>query len=369
MTRKGPMLVALVVLLSASVPGLAQQASRLVSPEVHPDRRVTFRLQAPKVEEVLLSGEFLTEAKKLNKGDDGIWSLTIGPLEPEIYEYEYTIDGVQTIDPANATVRNGVRTTASLVNVPGAQPAFYDARAVPHGKVEVRWYDSRSIGTTRRAYVYTPPTYDAGEETRYPVLYLLHGADGDDSVWTWLGRANLILDNLIADGKMAPMVVVMPFGYSGPLNAITDRGRDRAAFENDLLRDLIPFVEGSYRVAGDRGHRALAGLSMGGGQALTIGLNHLETFSRVAGFSSAVRNAEETFKEFAGKPDAANRQLRLLWVGCGTEDSLFDANKQFSEFLTGKGIKHTFRPSDGAHTWIVWRHYLAEVAPLLFPGT
>jgi enterochelin esterase family protein len=257
-----------------------------------------------------------------------------------------------------------------MVEVPGDGPMFYDTRAVPHGTVQARLYSSKSLDRERRLYVYTPPGYERST-ARYPVLYLLHGASGDDSIWTWIGHANLILDNLMADGKLKPLVVVMPDGYAyPPIGPVPAGANQRAGFERDLLGDILPFVQTNYRVYADRDHRAIAGLSMGGGQALSIGLGHLDLFSRVAGFSSALvgqNNFTETYAGLVGNPRKANDQLKLLWTGCGTDDTLFNANKSFADFLESSNIKHTFRPSEGAHTWQVWRRYLAEVAPLLFP--
>jgi enterochelin esterase family protein len=223
------------------------------------------------------------------------------------------------------------------------------------------------VGAERRLFIYTPPGYDGGS-ARYPVLYLLHGADGDETAWTAFGRANLILDNLIAEKRLRPLVVVMPFGYAHPPVAGVDADRQRADFTKDLIDDAIPFVQASYRVHADRDHRALVGLSMGGGQALSIGLSRLDLFSRVAAFSGAVsRTPAETYRAFASNVKKANDDLELLWIGCGSEDGLFAPNKEFSEFLKSKGINHTFHASDGGHTWIVWRRYLRDVAPLLFP--
>jgi enterochelin esterase-like enzyme len=307
----------------------------------------------------------------MQKDAGGVWSVTIGPVDPDIYEYEFSVDGLTIIDPRNERVKYNSRpsTVSSLLDVTGAGPRFFDIQRVPHGSVEVRWYQSRAVDGVRRVHVYTPPGYAAGRD-RLPVLYLLHGADGDDSAWTAFGRANHILDNLIAEGKITPMVVVMPFGYARPPAGGTPAEQQRADFERDLIGDLIPFVQANYRVRTDRGHRALVGLSMGGGQALSIGLSHTDLFSRVVGFSAAVpRDPAARFKEVIADASQMNKDLSLLWVGCGTEDSLFDANKAFSTYLSGGGVKHTFRATAGAHTWSVWRQYLLEVAPLLFPKT
>ena len=225
------------------------------------------------------------ERPALTKGADGVWSVTVGPLEPEIYEYHFTVDGVDNLDQRNPVIKYNSRPNLieSVLEVRGPSPAFYDLKPVPHGTVEIRYYPSKSTGTTRRAFIYTPPNYERST-ARLPVLYLLHGGDGDETVWTQFGRANLILDNLIADKRAAPMVVVMPFAYAYPWHAGVPADKQRADFQKDLLTDLIPFVQSNYRVSADRDHRALAGLSMGGDLTLAIGPRNLDTFSRLAVF-------------------------------------------------------------------------------------
>ena len=344
-------------------PALAQRGGPAVrSPEILPDGRVTFRLAAPNASEVRVNGDFLKAPEPLQKDERGVWSVTVGPVTPEIYTYVLAV--------------NGVATTRGRLEVPGATPMFYDLRPVPHGAVEQRWYSSSTVQGVRRAFVYTPPNYSRSSE-RYPVLYLLHGAGGDESGWTETGRAHFILDNLIADGKLKPMVIVMPYGYAYPPSSPLADGpdamrRQRDGFSRDLIEDLIPFVQANYRVHPDRDHRAIAGLSLGGGQALGIGLSHLDLFSRVAGFSSALGAVTSPqaggldLKAIAADSKKLNDHLKLLWVGCGTEDTLFTSNKEFAGLLASSGVRHTFHVSGGAHTWQVWRRYLSEVAPLLF---
>jgi len=340
------------------------------SPEIAADGRVTFRLAAPSASSVSLTGEFMKGSKALEKSAAGLWSVTVGPIAPEIYNYNFTIDGVRTIDPANPKVKTGSTpsTIQSILEIPNLQPAFYDARPVPHGEIRTHWYESKALNTTRRLTVYTPPGYDRSAGNRYPVLYLFHGANADETAWTRLGRVNLILDNLLADGKSKPFLVVMPFGYGVPPGTPSAPGANTAAFSRDLLEDVIPFVESHYRAYTDREHRAIAGLSMGGGEALAIGLNHLEQFSYVSGFSPGIRIPEfpKSYGTFLSNPKVANQKLHLLWLGCGTDDSLFPASDALSKQLDDAGIKHVFKRSEGAHTWINWRHYLNEFAPLLF---
>jgi enterochelin esterase-like enzyme len=344
------------------------------SPEIDPAGRITFRLFAPKASQVLLRADFLKERQPLTRDEKGLWSVTLGPVEPDIYTYEFHVDGVRTIDPNNPSVKYTSRPseTSSQVEAPAREPMFYAARPSAHGVVQIHWYHSKSLETERRLHVYTPPGYERGSR-RYPAIYLLHGAGGDDGVWVALGRVNLILDNLIAEGKLAPVVVVMPYGYAAnptPLSAaaILPPDRQRAGFERDLINDVIPYVQANYRVETGRENRAIAGLSMGGGQALEIGLKHPELFSRVAGFSSGlVRGVTEGIEKLAGNAKDLNEQYRLIWIGCGTEDRLYPANRQFSELLSKKGVQHTWKSTGGGHTWQVWRRYFHESAPLMFP--
>jgi enterochelin esterase-like enzyme len=357
-------------ILACIIPsGWAQNPPALHSPEIAADRSVTFRVRAPKATEIILTGEFMRGNKPLQKSGDGVWSVTVGPLEPEIYNYNFTIDGVKTIDPNNPEVKSGSTpsTISSILEIRGAHPAFYDAQNVPHGEIHTIWYESKSLKTIRRMTIYTPPGYDRGN-TRYPALYLFHGANADETAWTRLGRVNLILDNLLAAGKSKPFVVVMPFGYGVPPGSPSAPGENTTQFGRDLMEDVIPFVDSHYRVYNDRAQRAIAGLSMGGGESLEIGLSHLELFSYVGGFSAALRPAEfqKTYGRLTSDPQAANRKLKLLWIGCGTDDTLFPAAESFSKFLDAGKVKHVLKQSEGAHTWMVWRRYLYEFAPQLF---
>jgi enterochelin esterase family protein len=359
---------ALLVLLF--VPGAyAQQARQIVSPDILADGRVTFRLNAPKADEVILTGEFLDGPRNFAKDADGVWSVTVGPVAPEVYHYNFTIDGVRTIDPSNPQLKTGstASTITSVLEIRHPSLAFYDAQPVPHGDIRTHWYHSKSLDSVRRLTVYTPPGYDKNRSSRYPVLYLFHGANADENAWYRLGRANLILDNLLAAGKIHPFIVVMPFGYGvTPGGPQTD---NTAKFGKDLIEDVIPYIESSYRAFTDRGNRAIVGLSMGGGQALGIGLNNVDLFSYVGGFSSGLGNSAnypKTYAKLVANADEANKRLKLVWIGCGTEDGQFAQSKSLSEFLTANNVKHTFRETSGAHTWMVWRRYLHEISPLLF---
>jgi enterochelin esterase-like enzyme len=365
-------LLSLLAFLTVAAPASAQERPRPVrSPEVHADRRVTFRIRVPEAESVAVSGEFMDGERALAKGADGVWSVTLGPLEPEVYEYQFTIDGMTFLDPRNPRVKTnqGPADISSLLTVRGREPFFFDPMPGPHGTVEIRTYDSRVTGMSRQVYVYTPPGYETMSEP-LPVLYLLHGADGEDRSWTMLGRAHTILDNLITSGESMPMVIVMPYGYAYSWDHGASGEQQQADFLADLQTELIPFIESSYRVSTDRADRALAGLSRGGSQTLTIGLRHLELFSRLGVFSaSGGAEPEVRFADVAESADRVNRMLDLFWIGMGTEDGGHGRAVLLHEFLAQAGIEHTFREIPGAHTWIVWRQFLHELAPQLWRST
>lgn len=341
------------------------QPPPVVSPEVHTDRRVTFRLRAPQAREVVVSGEWAGGRTAMTKDSDGVWSATVGPIAPDLYGYSFTVDGLQMLDPANSQVKPMRSFRTSILDVPGDKPLPHDFQNAPHGVIRVHTYRSKAIGVKRGLQIYTPPGYDRNANARYPTLYLFHGSGDNEATWTALGRAHLILDNLIAQGKAKPMVVVMTDGHAAPTTP-EGRARNTELFKRDLLDDVMPFVEANYRVKPDRLNRAIIGLSMGGGQALTIGLNHPELFAWVGGMSSALNAPQQTFATALADAKATNAKYKLLWFACGKDDFLLKANQQFDELLSSKGVNHTFRLTEGNHSWPVWRRYLAEFAPLLF---
>jgi enterochelin esterase family protein len=258
-----------------------------------------------------------------------------------------------------------------MFEVPADKPAPYDIQPVPHGTVHINWYQSASLNALRSLYVYTPPGYEEGK-AKYPVLYLLHGSGDTEAGWVDVGRANLILDNLIAAGSAKPMIVVMPYGRPLPdVMLVPSAGRGPAnadtLFGTDLLQDVIPYVEKLYRVSAKADDRGIAGLSMGGGQTLSIGLTHLDTFHYIGAFSAAARgNPEKQFKGFLADSAAANKKLKLFYIACGKADGLFPASQALSDALDKHDIKHTFAPSEEGHVWRNWRNYLADLAPKLF---
>lgn len=355
------------ILTSLTVIAQSPRFDTLVSPEVHPDRRVTFRVRATNATEVTLLGDWMAPETKqaMTRDGQGVWSVTVGPLDPGLAIYTFTIDGVTTPDPVNPRIKLRARTSASLVDVRGDPPELWEARDVPHGKVEVNWEKSRITGDTRAYCVYIPPGYKAGGWKRYPVLFLLHGNNDTAAGWTDVGKANFILDNLIAEKRAVPMIVVMPFGHAVPF--VGPQSNNTAMVERYLIEEVMPQVEKKYRVARGRENCAIVGLSMGGGHALHIGLSHLDRFSAVAAFSSAVpRDFETRFQSLLAEPDVANKKLKLLWIGCGRQDSAFDRNRNLSELLTSHKIRNTFHATEGLHNFAIWRRYLIEVAPLLF---
>ena len=368
--------VAVLLCVFFTVYGLTwSQNDNIVSPEVSEDGMVTFRLYAPKAESVIVTGDFGDPAD-MKKNADGLWSVTIGPIEPEEYIYYYLLDSVRMLDPYNPRVKIGyvVTTTVSLLEVPTSEPAFYDVQDVPHGEIRTHVYKSKSNNVTRELTVYLPPGYDESN-TSYPVLYLLHGFANDQHSWHKHGRANEILDNLLAQDAIDPFIVVMPLGYGGVRvngdgTGIQPEGvrGDPDLYGRDILEDIIPMIEEKYRTIPDRNHRAIMGFSMGGGQAARFGLGNLDHFSYIGVMSAGMRGGMdvEPLKTLAANADKANDMIDLLWVACGRDDFAFEGAKMFSENLNKIGIKHTFNETEGEHHWRVWRRYLREVAPLLF---
>jgi enterochelin esterase family protein len=357
-----------IALFLATAGAQPQPPSSVVSPEVHSDRRVTFRVRAPKSAEVTFFGDWMApnSREKMTRGDDGVWSITAGPLPPSIYLYTFTVDGVTIADPVNPRVKLRSQTSASMVEIPSDPPALWQIRDVPHGSVVINWQHSKVLGDPRWIWVYTPPGYES-DRRRYPVLYLLHGSNDTAGGWTLAGNANFILDNLLAERKAVPMIIVMPYGHAVPFGSPRElQVKNVARFEEYLLQDVIPFIEGKYRTAPGRQNRVIAGLSMGGGQSLTIGFAHPELFSAVGAFSAAPVDFEQRFKSVLANPTQANSQYKLVWIGCGRQDTLFERSEKLSKLLEANHIRHTFRPTEGAHTFTVWRQYLGEFLPLVF---
>ncbi len=362
------------------------------SPDVHDDRRVTFRLRAPDASRVELVGEVLQGAgpQAMTRGADGIWSITVGPLPPEIWIYNFRVEGVDLPDPANISQMPRAAGTAisSFVEVPGGGAAFYDARPVPHGDVRMVLYESKAIGVNRYLWVYTPPNYDTSR-ARYPVYYLLHGNGETQSGWVMNGRANIILDNLIAEGRAAPMVVVMPHGHPiqsasvGAPVVVPPYGGDPGMlnftlFTRDLLDQIIPLVERTYRVDADPAHRAIGGLSMGGFQSIEIGLAHPELFGYVLAYSGGFGalgpqppaepiETQAPWTRLLANAPATQKNLRLLFLGCGQrETGMLAPGQRLVRLLQERGIDARWADHPGGHVFSVWRNLLHESVPLLF---
>lgn len=337
----------------------------VISPEVQPDRRVTFRLFAPDANSVEVNIQFAQRPVPMSRDSSGLWSAILGPAEPNIYEYSLIVDGLQIVDPSNSWFKVWMRTTKNLVLVPGDKPMFFEEQNVPHGTIHIHKYRSKSLGITRGLYVYTPPGYETSKNVRYPVLYLLHGLGDSEDAWTVVGRANVIVDNLLAENKAKPMVIVMPYGHTPSAPPDMSSIDKYADFEKDLTDNVIPYIQKQYHVSRDQKDRAIAGLSMGGGQSLTVGLGNLKLFGWIGAFSSAVPPKQKLDKLLA-EPKSINKRLSLLWIGCGNEDFLFQLNQKFLERLNAENIRHIGRITGGTHEWRVWRSYLNEFVPLLF---
>jgi enterochelin esterase family protein len=382
--------LALAGLLALATPQASAQPQRrprtpndtLRSVEVAPDHKVTFRIYAPKADEVSVRGDF--GDGKLTKDDQGVWSVTVGPLTPDYYSYTFNVDGVRTVDPKNPLIKQGIGSVDSMFLVPGAEAEFEALKEVPHGEIRVDWYRSGTLDTQRSLHVYTPPGYE-GTSEQYPVLYLLHGGGDDDAGWSTIGRAGFILDNLLAEKKAVPMIVVMPNGSlprpanlppftpgtppSPEFRAAMEAAQGR--FTDELLKEVVPFVEKHYRAIRDHEHRAIAGLSMGGGQTLRVLTTHPDEFAYVGIWSAGLfgGNADEFAKRneaFLKDAERVNRAVKLLSISVGDKDFLLGGSKALDELFEKHGIKHEMHTSGGGHTWSNWRHYLAELAPRLF---
>jgi len=347
---------------------------RLITPEVHSDNSVTFRFRAPNAQEVKLTREGIPDPFPMQKDENGVWTVNTPPWPPDYYGYSILVDGVRNIDPNNHLLKPNLLNNENEVHIQGPPSLPWELNDVPHGEIHHHFYHSTVANDDRDYYVYTPPSYDPSAKTTYPVLYLLHGYSDDASGWTAVGRENVIFDNLIAQGKAKPMIVVMPLGYGtmqmitlgwGVWNRQDIRDENITKFRDALLTEVMPKVESEYRVKDDRESRAIAGLSMGGSESLLTGLNNLDKFAWVGSFSAG-GIPDDFAKDFPNLDSKANQRLKLLWIACGTEDRLITPNRNLREWLKQKGIEHTDIETPGMHTWMVWRRNLAAFAPLLF---
>ncbi len=366
--------------LAALTPASGQEggSEAVRSPEVHADGRVTLRRHAPDASDVklVLAGGLPVS---MSRGEEGVWSLTTEPLPPDFYTYYFLLDGAPAGDPANPIGKPVITGgQEGLLHVPGPDTLVWEEGDVPRGALDRHVYESRLFGEERELWVYTPPGYGMeGNGHRYPVLYLLHGVMEDARAWTTAGRADVILDNLIERGEVEPMLVVMPLGYGfadapgrarellGPI----DHRPIMDAFAESLLREIVPLVERSYSVRADADSRAIAGVSMGGSQALYIGLNHSDRYRWIVSMSGALIMYAGRFDEFFPHVSASLEPVRLISMTTGTEDFLLGINRRFSEWLRAQGVALSYQDTPGGHTWGVWRRSLASIAPLLFKPT
>jgi len=391
-----------IVIALLGLTGLVQAQEALFSgqqvssPQVNDDKSVTFRLVAPQADTVQVTGDFLPSVKVdtpmgkvdgpgkalLSKNEEGVWTYTTSVLAPELYNYAFIVDGFKTTDPANPFLIRDVASVTNIFIVPGEQADLYRVQDVPHGTVASRWYDAKTLGFDRKISIYTPPGYETST-AEYPVLYLLHGAGGDEEAWLSLGRTAQIMDNLIAQGKAEPMLVVMPNGNVGQdaapgagsagyytpqfMTPETMNGKYEAQF-----KDIISFVESNYRVKADKAHRAIAGLSMGGYHSLHISRHYPNTFDYIGLFSAAIMARED--KSGAGVYDNFEETLetqkdngyQLYWIAIGKTDFLYEANKEYRTMLDKMDMPYEYTESEGGHIWRNWRVYLSEFVPLLF---
>ena len=392
-------LLAILFMAACGMQVSAQQnlfvAQDIESAIVHDDNTVTFNFKAPDAGKVQIAGDFAEKAEgqhiggmvgagliDMAKKAEGIWTYTTKPLKSELYSYQFMVDGVPTLDPNNVYVYRDFATLSNVFIVGNGQADLYKVNKVPHGTLSHQWYHSDGLKTDRRINIFTPAGYEQSGDKKYPVLYLLHGAGGDEDEWVTFGRATQILDNLIVQGKAVPMIVVMPNGHAGMEAAPGEsswgfykpihlkEGTMDGAFEENF-HEIIDFVEANYRVQADKNHRAIAGLSMGGFHAMHISRYYENAFDYVGLFSAAVmerpgqdkgvyRNFKETLKK-----QIANG-MKLYWIGIGRDDFLYEANADFRTRLDKLGLKYEFLETEGGHVWTCWRTYLSVFVPKLF---
>jgi enterochelin esterase family protein len=380
----------------SAAPARAAAAPSPVSPEILPDKRVTFRLAAPKAAEVTLAGDWEGgSGVAMQKDASGVWSVTVGPLKPELWSYTFSVDGVRALDPGNPDNKRDGRRIENILLIPGPESSLYEHRTdVPHGNVTQAWYPSPTLKMTRRLYIYTPPGYEASS-ARYPVLYLHHGGGGDEDAWTSLGRAPQILDNLIAQGKAKPMIVVMPNmnanQYVAQGSALASTAAPAAprtasaanapaartpgtgswqldpypgSYAESIAKDIIPYIEKNYRTDAKPEGRAVVGLSMGGGPVVSVSNNNPAMFGYIGIFSSRPAADESMAKAYAALKAAG--AVKLYWVSAGTTDFANAGAKAIYELVKKTGFNSKFMETPGGHAWAVWRIHISELAPLLF---
>lgn len=376
--------ISIAAIALACLAAQAQQAlwsrANVVSPQINDDGSVTFRLNAPETRKAIVAGDFTTREGKdigfgeMTRNEQGVWEFTTPPLRSELYSYTFVVDGVRMCDPSNVYINRDVASVMNILIVDGDRGDLYKVNDVPHGSVKRCWYDSPTLGKQRRMTVYTPAGYEQGKE-KYPVLYLLHGAGGDEEAWMTLGRTSQIMDNLIAEGRCRPMIVVMtngnPWQQAAPGESAAGMVQPAMKFDpsqksfEEAFGDVMTYVESNYRTIRKKEARAVAGLSMGGGHSFNISRMYPDKFDYVGLFSAAVRNVEdpEVAASLAAQRD---KGFKLYWIACGNTDFLYQANRDYMKYLDSIGFPYVYRESDGGHIWRNWRIYLSEFAPMLF---
>jgi len=375
-------LMGLLSILSGLALAQPPRGPLVASPQVNPDKTITFRYLSPTAKSVELSAQFEKGPVAMTKDAQGIWSVTVGPVKPDIYPYSFRVNGVTVMDPANVAFFPNERFKASLVDVPGDTPLIHAMQDVPHGTITYEYYPSME-GTTGSLVVYTPPGYDNNPRQKYPVYYLISGTTDTEETFFKVGRTNLILDNLIAEGKAKPMIIVMPYGNiaarvaeqkggSKPADPTVRDGADAVKrstdFAADLVKHVIPYVEKNYRALPNRENRAIGGFSRGGGQTLRTAFAHLDQFAWVCAYSSYLspQEMERSYPGIVSNPQQTNQQLKLLWVSVGSDDFLYKGTVEFMDYLKAKQVNFKSLITDGGHTWMNVKTYVAATTPLLF---
>lgn len=377
--------ISLLLLILVPFAGLTQppRGPFVISPKVNSDKTVTFSYLAPNAKTVLLGGsQFGQTDVPLTKNAEGVWSVTVGPIKPDIYPYSFKVDGVTVMDPANVAFFPNERFKASLVEIPSDEPAIYALKNVPHGSITYEYYPSVE-GSTGTVVVYTPAGYTKETAKKYPVYYLISGTTDTEETFWKVGKVNQMLDNMIAAGTAKPMIVVMPYG--NPLAKIAEQtGKDKPAdvmsrdgddalrrmklFETDLVSHVIPYIEKNYRTINNRDNRAIGGFSRGGGQTLRTAFNNVDKFAYVCSYASYISPAEmdKSFTNIVSNPAKINKDFKLLWSGIGTDDFLYKGTVEFEDYLKAKKINYKSYVTDGGHTWMNVKKYLNETLPVLF---
>ncbi|MBN2001293.1 esterase [candidate division KSB1 bacterium] len=366
-------LVLFITILGASTSVTAQpmRGPLVVSPQVNPDNTVIFRFLAPDAKEVKLSAQFENKLVPMTKDSTGIWSVTVGPVQPDMYPYHFIVDGIRVTDPHNTVIFPNENFQNSIVEITGDTPLIHTVLNVPHGTLSYRYYFSPEL-YIRPVVIYTPPGYEKNTDKKYPVLYLLHGSTDTEETWTKVGRANIILDNLIHQDKAVPMIIVMPYGRAYPVISKSSgslRSWDNLQeFKKDFLNNLLPFIEENYRVKTDHNNRAIAGFSGGGGESLYLGLNNPDLFRWVCGFAPGMQREEFDRNNAVAfeNPALTNQRLKMFWIGVGKDDGLYSVISDYLKVLDQKQINHETFITEGGHTWMNCKLFLTIVAQKLF---